>query len=72
MRDQLLICLQLQKFLPFPKTNKRVYRCGSVSVFFDVYCICRESYFHDDIKSDDGYFIVNCSSCGDWFLLVNH
>ena len=33
MRDHLLVCLQLQKFSPFPKTNKRVYRCRSVSLF---------------------------------------
>ena len=67
MRDHLLVCLQLQKFSPFPKTNKRVYRCRSVSLFFDVYCICREAYFHDDVKSDDGYFMANCNSCGEWY-----
>ena len=37
MHDHLLICLQLQKFSPFSKTNKRVYRCRSVSLFFDVH-----------------------------------
>ena len=67
MCDHLLVCLQLQKFSPFPKTNKRVYRCRSVSLFFDVYCICREAYFHDDVKSDDGYFMANCNSCGEWY-----
>ena len=25
MHDHLLVCLQLQKLSPFPKTNKRVY-----------------------------------------------
>ena len=67
MRDHLLVCLQLQKFSPFPKTNKRVYRCRSVSLFFDVYCICREAYFHDDVKSDDIYFMANCNNCGEWY-----
>ena len=67
MRDHLLVCLQLQKISPFPKTNKRVCRCRSVSLFFDVYCICRETYFHDDLKSDDGYFMANCKSCGEWY-----
>ena len=37
MRDHILVCLQLQKFSPFPKTNKRVYRCRSVFLFFDMY-----------------------------------
>ena len=67
MRDHLLVCLQLQKFSQFPKANKRVYRCRSVSLFFDVYCNCREAYFHDDVKSDDGYFMANCNSCGEWY-----
>ena len=67
MRDHLLVCLQLQKFSPFPKTIKRVYRCRSVSLFFDVYRIYREAYFHDDVKSDDGYFMANCKSCSKWY-----
>ena len=67
MRDHLLVCLQLQKFSLFPKTNKSVYRCRSVSLSFDVYCICREAYFHDDVKSDDGYIMANCKSCGEWY-----
>ena len=33
MRDHSLGCLQLQKFPPFPKTNKSVYRCRPVSFF---------------------------------------
>ena len=33
MLDHLLVCLQLQIFSPFPNTNKRVYRCRSVSLF---------------------------------------
>ena len=67
MRDHLLACLQLQTFSPFPKTNKSVYRCRSVSLFFDVYCTCREAYFPDDIKSDGRHFMVNCNICGVWY-----
>ena len=67
MRDHLLVCLQLQILSPFPKTNERVYRSRSVCLFFNVYCICREAYFHDDVKSDDGYFMANCNSCGEWY-----
>ena len=67
MRKQLLDCLQLEKCLPYPKTNKRFYRCGSIPLFFDVSCIWREAYFHDDIKSDDGYFMANCSGCSEWY-----
>ena len=66
MRDHLLVCLQLQILSPFPNTNKRVYRCRSVCLFFDVYCICREAYFHDNVKSDDRYFMANCNNCGEW------
>ena len=61
MRKQLLVCLLLEKFSPIPKTNKQFYCCRSIPLFFDVYCICREAYFHDYIKSDDGYFMANCS-----------
>ena len=25
------------------------------------------AYFHDDVKSDDGYFMVNCSGCGEGY-----
>ena len=39
MREHLLFCRQLEKLSPYPKTNKRVYRCRSVSLFFDEYCI---------------------------------
>ena len=67
MRDHLLVCLQLQILSPFPKTNERIYRSRSVCLFFSVYCICREAYFHDDVKSDDGYFMANCNSCGEWY-----
>ena len=66
IRRQLLVCLQLEKISPFPKTNERFYRCGSIPLFFYIHCIWREAYFHDDIKSDDGYFMATCSSCGDW------
>ena len=66
MHDQLLVCLQLEKCSLFPKINKRVH-CRSVSLFFDVYCICREAYFIDDVKSDNGCFMANCSSCGEWY-----
>ena len=54
MKDHLLVCLQLEKISLFPKTNKRVFRCRSILSFFGIYCICREAYFRDDIKSDDG------------------
>ena len=62
MHEHLLACLQLEKISPFPKTNKRFYRCRSISLFFYIYCTCREAYFHDNIKSDDGYFMANCST----------
>ena len=45
----LLVWLQLEKILPFPKTKKWVYHCKSIPLVFDAYCICREAYFHDDI-----------------------
>ena len=59
--------MQLEKCSPFPKTNKQFYRYRSIPLFFYVYCICREAYFHDDIKSDDGYFIANHGGCGKWY-----
>ena len=34
MRKQLLDCLQLEKCSPFPITNTRFYRCGSIPLFF--------------------------------------
>ena len=34
MRDHLPACLQPEKLLPFPKKNKQVYRCRSISLFF--------------------------------------
>ena len=67
MRKQLLVCLQLEKFLPFLKTNKRFYCCRSIPLLFDVYCICREAYFNDDIKSDDGCFTGNSSGSSEWY-----
>ena len=54
--------MQLEKCSPFSRTNKRFYCCRSIPLFFYIYCICREAYFHDDIKSDDGYFMANCSN----------
>ena len=33
MLKQLLVCLQLEKTSPFPKTNKRFYRCRSIPLF---------------------------------------
>ena len=30
-------------------------------------CICREAFFHDAIKSDNGYFMASCSGCGEWY-----
>ena len=67
MRKQLLVCLQLEKISPFRKTKKRFYRCRSILLFFDIYCICREAYFHDDIKSDDGYCMANYNGCGEFY-----
>ena len=37
--------LAIGKFLPFPKTNKRLYCCKLIPLFFDVYCNFREAYF---------------------------
>ena len=68
MHDTLKVCLQLEKLSPFPQINKQLYCCRSIPSFFDVYCICWEAYFHDDVKSDDGYFLENCSGCGKWHL----
>ena len=34
---------------------------------FFVYSICGEASFHDDVKSDDEYFMANCSDCGEWY-----
>ena len=65
MRKLFLVYLQLEQFPTFPKTNKRFYRCRSIPLFFDVYCVCGEAYFHDDIKSDDGYIMANCSGCSE-------
>ena len=64
MRKLLLVCLQLEKFSKqkFSMTNKRFY-----SFTFYVYCIFWEAYFHDYIKSDDGYFMANHSGCGEWY-----
>ena len=50
MREPLLVCLQLEQSSPFPKANERFYRCSSSTLFFYVYCICREVYFHTDIN----------------------
>ena len=33
MRKQLLDCSQLEKCSPFPKIDKRFYRCGSIPQF---------------------------------------
>ena len=65
MREPQLVCLQLEKCSPFPKTNKWFYRCISIPLLFYVYIISREAYFH--IKSDDGYFLANRSGCGVWY-----
>ena len=54
MRDHLLVCLQLEIFSPFPGINKRFYRCRSILLFSDMYCIFREAYFLDYSKSNDG------------------
>ena len=59
MRKQLLVCLKLEKISPFSKTNKRFYHCRSIPLIFYIYCICREAFFHDDIKSNDGFFMAN-------------
>ena len=37
------------------------------SFVFYVHIISREAYFHNDIKSDDGYFLTNRSGCGGWY-----
>ena len=63
--SRIVACLHLEKFSPFPKTNKRFYRGRSIPLFFDVYCIYRKAYFNDDIKSGDGYLMANCSCCGE-------
>ena len=62
MRAHSLVCMQLEKTLPFPETNKRFYRCRSIPLYFYIYYTCREAYFHDSIKSDDRYFMANCST----------
>ena len=67
MRKKLLICLQLEKISAFPQTSKRFYRCRSIPLFFYIYCVCRKAYLHDDIKSDDEYFMAECSGCGEWY-----
>ena len=67
MRKKLLICLQLEKISAFPQTSKRFYRCRSIPLFFYIYCVCRKAYLHDDIKSDDEYFMAECSGCGECY-----
>ena len=65
---KILVCLKLEKISPLPKTtNKRFYRCRSIPLLFYIYFICREACFHDDVKSDDEYFMANCSDCGKWY-----
>ena len=50
------------KILPFTKTNKRFYRCRSIPLYFYIYCTCWEAYFHDNIKSDNRYFMAKCTT----------
>ena len=41
VREQLLVCLQLENISPFPKTNKQFHRCGFIPFFFDVFYLSR-------------------------------
>jgi len=61
------MCLQLNEFSLFPKTTKRVKRKGQKSLFFDIYCVCRDVFYSVDSKNDDGYFMALCSVCHEWF-----
>ena len=38
----------------------------AVKKIFAISKSCREAYFHDNNKLDDGYFMANCSVCGEW------
>ena len=67
MRDHLLTCLQLGEFSPFPNTEKRVVRKRHQTLFFDIFCICRDAYFCDDGNEDDEYFMAICCICKEWF-----
>ena len=60
MRDHSLVCLQLQKFPPLPKTSKSVYRCRHVSLFFTMCCICREAYFYGKLQQCVEWYHKKC------------
>ena len=66
MRKELLVYLLLEKIVSFPKANEPFYHCRFIP-FFNIHCFCQETYFHDNIKSDGGYFMANCSGCGEWY-----
>ena len=67
MRQHLFICLQQDSFTLFPRASAEACKTRSFTYNLDVYCICRDVYFEEDIKKDEGYFMAQCSSCDDWF-----
>ena len=67
MRQHLFICLQQDSFTLFPRASAEACKTRSFKYNLDVYCTCRDVYFEEDIKKDEGYFMAQCSSCDDWF-----
>ena len=64
MLKQLLVCLELEKLRHFQRPIDD-FIAVDLFLFFNIYCICGEAYFHDDIKSDDEYFRASCSGYGE-------
>lgn len=67
MRSHLLNCYKNQTMDRFPRMKSRVSRCKKTMQLVEVYCLCRDVFFSNDVDKDRGNFMAMCSFCGDWF-----
>ena len=69
LRNHLLQCLRNNEINQFPQENMSAKSTPSTIVYkvYEVFCICRDVFFEEDVEKELENIMAECSKCGEWY-----
>ena len=69
LRNHLLQCFRNNEINQFPQEDMSLKSKPSKVVYkvYEVFCICRDVLFEEDVEKEPENFMIECSKCGEWY-----
>ena len=69
LRNDLLQCFRNNEINQFPQGDMPVKSKPSKIVYkvYEVFCICKDVFFEEDVEKEPENFMAECSNCGEWY-----